>query len=127
MKIDQNEFLAKAKEINDSIFGPKRDKKVKLLDAAKIQANESAKFALEKAFSAPWLSAAMRNAFLEVLREQKDAINVLLVSGDQKQKSIEIIKPIFGQKSGDFIDNFQKAFKAMEAELQADMKTLRAG
>ncbi|HLC93264.1 MAG TPA: hypothetical protein VJH23_06180 [archaeon] len=122
MQVSQEEYESKAKEINDSIFGADRKKKLKLMEKAKFQVDASAKFALEKALQMKGISQTERNAFISLLKEQKDAINILFVSGEQKEKSVDMLKPIFGYKGSDFIDTFQDVFKKLQVEVQLDMK-----
>ena len=122
MKIPQEEYEKAAKEINDAIFGADRKKKLKFMDSVKLQINAGVKFALEKALSSKAISQTGRNAFVELLREQKDAINILMVDPSMKQKSAEMLKPIFGHKALEFIDNFQDIFGKVQSEVQLDLK-----
>ena len=127
MKATQQECEAKAAEINDDIFGSDRKRKLKLMETVKMQVDASAKFALEKALSMNGISAAERTAFVELLREQKDAINLLLVDASLRQKSAEMLKPIFGYKSAEFIGAFQDAFRKIQSEVKLDMQRGRSG
>ncbi|HLC79150.1 MAG TPA: hypothetical protein VJG83_01850 [archaeon] len=122
MQISSEELVQKARQINDSIYGTERKNKVEIADVIKIHVTEGAKFALEKALGAKGVSLAERSAFVAVLKEQKDAVNILLVGNDQKQKAIDMLKPIFGYKSEEFIDNFQTVFKKIEQEIESDRK-----
>ena len=122
MQISSEELVQKARQINDSIYGTESKNKVEIADVIKIHVTEGAKFALEKALGAKGVSLAERSAFVAVLKEQKDAVNILLVGNDQKQKAIDMLKPIFGYKSEEFIDNFQTVFKKIEQEIESDRK-----
>ncbi len=126
MTVSQEELEAKAREINDAVLGPDRKESVKLLDAVKKRADLGAKFALEKALNSRGISEAGKKAFVELLREQKDAINILLVSAGQKQKAIEMLKPIFGYKSKEFLENFQDIFKKLQVEISLDLQKQEA-
>lgn len=126
MQLSVQELEAKARQINDEVFGPDHKRKRNMGDAVKEQVNACAKFALEKALSMNGISGAERSAFLAVLKEQKDAINLLLVSDGQKEKAAAMLKPIFGYKSGEFIDAFQSAFRQLHNEVQFDMKRKNA-
>ena len=122
MQISREELELVAREINDSIYGHDRERKRKILEAAKEQVDSAVKFALQKALSIHSVSPTARKAFVELLKEQKDAINLLLVGENTKQKAAEMLKPIFGYKGGEFIAAFQDAFKKLQAEIQLDMK-----
>ncbi len=122
MQIPLEEYEAKAKEINDSIFGSDRKKRLPALKAIKPQVDAAAKFALEKALMMKGISEAERRAFVSLLREQKDAINLLMVGGQNKRKAAEMLAPIFGYKGKDFIETFQGIFKKLQAEIQLDTR-----
>ena len=127
MQIAREEFEAKAKEINDSILGEGRRAKPALMKLVKAQVDASAKFALGKALMMNGISEAERQAFIGLLKEQKDAINLLMVDGSQKAKSAEMLSPIFGYKAKDFIGTFQDIFRKLQAEIQLDMRAPPAG
>ncbi len=127
MDISREELEKRAKEINDSVFGPDRKQKRKLMDALKEQVNASAKFALGKALSIPGVSPTARAAFLAVLKEQKDAVNILMLPREKQEKAVDMLKPIFGQKSAAFVQAFREAFTQIQSEIQHDRKSLEAG
>lgn len=122
MNVLQEELESKAREINNLVFGRDRKRRRQALEYVKEQADAGAKFALEKALMISGISPTARDAFVGLLREEKDAINILFVSQGLKPKSVELLKPIFGYKSGEFLDAFQDAFKKLQVEIALDMK-----
>ena len=117
------ELEAKAREINEAIYGPDRSRKRKLMEAAKEQADLSAKFALQKALSVHGISDSSKKAFVELLKERRDAVNILFASSQsEKQKATEMLKPIFGYKGMEFIEGFQSAFRQLQSEIEFEKK-----
>jgi hypothetical protein len=109
------DFEKKAKEIKSKIFS-----NVENLDiekSIKEITNESMRYALQHVLSKQWVSATQKKAFLEILKEQKDAINLLFFTGENKGKAIQILKPLFGNNSKKFINEFQNTFDKMQREL----------
>ncbi len=120
MQSSSGELAAKAKQINDSIYGPGRDVNPNSLVAIKVQLDESAKFAMQKTLGAQWISPSERDSFLEVLKSSPDAVNLFIVNDDQRPKSVEMIKPIFGYKSAKVLDLFRDSFNALQQAIEKD-------
>ncbi|PIN85548.1 MAG: hypothetical protein COV47_01585 [Candidatus Diapherotrites archaeon CG11_big_fil_rev_8_21_14_0_20_37_9] len=120
------ELSKKAKEINDNVFGRTRKKKRIMADSVKESINECAKFALEKTLKLPEIRVESRVAFIELLRDQPDMINILLVSDKMKPKAIEMLKPLFGEKSDFFIAEFLDSFSKIHAEVNSERQNFHA-
>ena len=126
MIVTNEELEKKAKEINDKYFGRTRKKKVQMNVVIKAQINDCVKFALEKALQTQGLQESSKKAFVELLEEQKDAINLLLVSKEKEQKSIEMLKPLFEDKTTEFLQNFREVFSRLQNELNEEKKNFNA-
>ncbi|MCR4368544.1 MAG: hypothetical protein NUV67_01410 [archaeon] len=116
----------KAKQINDQIYGRTRKKKTPLDKALKMQVNESARFALGEALKKTELPRDGKKGFVELLREQPDAINLLLVKEGAEKKSIEMLSPLLGEKTSEFIHNFRVSFNALQKEIAFDRQNFSA-
>ncbi|VVC00648.1 Uncharacterised protein [uncultured archaeon] len=127
MGISKHELAAKAKEINDLIFGVDRKMPRKAMDALKQQADESARYALQKAFSMKGVPESEKRAFIEVLKEKPDAINILMVAKEDQQKSVEMIRPIFGARSSIIIGTFRHAYEQLQEAIREDRERYKAG
>ncbi len=125
MPLSATELSSKAKEINDRIFGPTREAKPDPLSALKVQLDESAKFAMQKALSEHWVSPSERDSFLAVLKERPDAVNLFIVGDDLMHKSIEMLMPIFGYKSARLLGAFRESFNALQEALKQDRQAAR--
>lgn len=125
MHLSSEELARKAKEINDVIFGVERKSTLTAISAIKMQLDESAKFALQKALSQNWVSPTEKNALVEVIKERPDAINIFIVPEPQQEKSVEMLKPIFGYKSGKVLEVFHEAFNALQEAIENDRRTYR--
>lgn len=126
MGIASEELEARAREINDTVFGKDRKLKKNPIYFVKEQSDLCAKFALEKALSMHGISDASKIAFIGLLKEQPDAINLLFADSANKEKAIVMLKPIFGQNAGPFIDAFQTDFGKILKAAQEEMKRLGA-
>lgn len=112
----------KAKEINDRVFGADRKSSVQIEEGLKQQVNENMRYSLNLALHEQWVSEPQRRAFVDVLKEQKDAIDILFTPKKDKTRAIQIIKPLFGAKSGKFLETFQSHFDRMQKELVKDLE-----
>ncbi|HZX20187.1 MAG TPA: hypothetical protein VFF13_04185 [archaeon] len=126
-KISRNELLKAAKSINDKIFGRTRKKKVPLNEALKEQINLSAKFALEKTLKYTDVSDMQKRMFVEIIDEQPDAINLLFAGEKSKQQAVEMLTPLFGEKTSELLDYFKETFNALQTEIHLDKKAFVAG
>jgi len=126
MIVTNEELEKKAKELNDKYFGRTRKKKVQIEPTIKAQINDCIKFALEKALKTSGLQESSKKAFVELLKEQKDAINLLLVPEEQEQKSIELLKPLFEDNTKEFLHNFREVFSRIQNELNEEKKNFAA-
>jgi len=117
MPTDQGGIGEKAREISKKVFGRTGKKKRAFKDALKEQVDLSAKFALEKALETDGLSMESKRAFVELLKEEKGAISLLMVSKEEEPKAVEMLRPLFGEKSGEFISNFRGAFNRLQEEI----------
>jgi len=126
MIVTNEELEKKAKELNNKYFGRTRKKKVQIEPTIKAQINDCIKFALEKALKTKGLQESSKKAFVELLEEQKDAINLLLVPEGQEQKSIELLKPLFEDKTKEFLHNFREVFSRIQNELNEEKKNFAA-
>ena len=120
MEASASELSGMAREINNRIFGQGRTLRPDALIALKMQLDESAKFALQKTLSSQWISPSERESFLEVLKEQPDAVNLFIVGDAERHRSIEMIKPIFGYKSAKVLDLFRDSFNALQEAIEKD-------
>ena len=120
VSVSREDLEKKAREINNMIFGVDRSKKVKLAEAFNIQADLGTKFALENAFLLRGISDQGKKGFVEILKEQKDAVNLLFAKNEHKEKAISMLKPLFGYKSKEFIETFQDIFERLQKEIEAD-------
>jgi hypothetical protein len=115
-----SEFEKKAKEIKSKIFPNIENFGIE--KTIQEITNESMRYALQNVLSKQWVSATQKKALLEILKEQKDAINLLFFTGENKGKAIQILKPLFGNNSKKFIDEFQKSFDKMQRELLSSLE-----
>jgi len=126
MIVTNEELERKAKELNDKYFGRTRKKKIQIEPTIKAQINDCVKFALEKALKTPGLQDSSKKAFVELLEEQKDAINLLLVPEEKEQKSIEMLKPLFEDQTKEFLHTFREIFSRLQNELNEEKKNFNA-
>ncbi|MCH7902293.1 hypothetical protein IIC68_00915 [archaeon] len=124
--ISREEFSSKAKEINAKIFGRTGKKKRKFKEVLKEQVDEAAKFALEKAFLIDGLSPQSKKAFLEILQEQTDAINILFAEGKGESKAVEMLEPLFKEKTKEFIQTFKNTFNQLQLEINSQKEKYSA-
>src|SRR3989344_2634965 len=117
VSVSREELEARASEIGRKVSARRAAGKSGFLELVKEEVDESAKFALEKALSMKGISPAQRKAFVELLREEKDIVNLLLVGDKSKAKAAEMLKPLLGFKAGEFIESFQKVFIEIQREL----------
>lgn len=114
------EFDAKAKEIRAKVLSSTPNR-ANPANAIREFTNESMRYALNMCLGKTWVSTSQKNALLAVFKEQKDAINMLFFTGKDKDKAIQMLKPLFGNNSKKFIDEFQKNFDKMQRELLAGL------
>ncbi len=126
VKVSREELIEKAKAINTKIFGRTMKKKVKLGKALQMQVQESIKFALDKAFQVEGIPKSAKKGFLELLKEQKGAINILLINDDYKGMAIQMLQPMFGEKSEEFVETFLETFRGLQNEINLGKKSFSA-
>ena len=108
-----------AREINDAVFGKARKIRKNPVQAVKEQSDLCAKHALAKALSLQGISGSGKKAFVELLKEQPDAVNILFASAANMQKAAELLKPMFGKNAAAFIGEFQTEFnEIMQAAME---------
>jgi len=127
MQVPREELEKKSKEINDSIFGRTRKKKVVFDEAVRKQVDASVKFALGKALQTTGIPEAQKKAFVSLLKEEPMSINLLLVKKEEEQKAIEMLAPLFGEKTKEFLENFQLVFNQLQEEIEFDRQQFTAG
>ncbi|MEK6958327.1 MAG: hypothetical protein AABW99_05105 [archaeon] len=127
VSVSAADLRKKAREINDSIFGGDRKGKVALNLAIKKSVEASALFALEKTLSKTRVSEGAKSSFVDIIRGQPDAINLLFASEQNKAQAIEMLKPLFGYKTKQLLGDFQKIFLDLQREIQEEKKVFRAG
>lgn len=125
-EVSREELALKAKEINDKLFGRTRKKKSSFQKALNEQVNASTKFALEKSLKLVEVPKSSKKAFVELLKEQNDAINLLFVGEKEEAKVVEMLKPLFGEKSRDFIRSFRDVFNKLQSEIELDKQKFQA-
>ena len=81
---------------------------------------------MEKALSIKGISNSSKNNFIELLAEQPDAINLLLVSKENQEKPVEMLSPLFGEKTIEFIETFRNIFNKLQVEINANKKRANA-
>ena len=126
MIVSREEIKKKASGINELVFGRTRRKKVKLADALKLQVEESIRYSIEKALQTDGISPESKKAFVELLKEEKGMVNVLLAGAKEKEKAVRMLEPLFGEKSGEFMNNFQEIFNALQEEMVIEKKRYTA-
>jgi len=124
--VSREELTQKAREINGKIFGRTRKKKVKFEDALKIQVNESAKFALKKALSIDGIASEAKKSFIEIIKADKESINVFMVKDDDLGQAIGMIKPLFGDNSKSIVETFREVFSQLQEEISLDKEKFSA-
>jgi len=122
VSVSRKELEEKASEIGRKVSARRASGAAKPLEIIKEEVDESAKFALEKALSMKGISETQRSAFIELLKEEKGLVNILLVSDKSKAKAAEMLKPLLGFKAEEFIDSFQKVFIEIQRELHGRKK-----
>ncbi len=123
--MNNEELESRAKVINDAIYGRTRKKKVSVSEAVNQHIRESMRFGLEKAFSIEGITKESAEALVQILGEENGSANILFAK-ENKSKAIEMITPLFGVKSSEFLETFQNSFEALQKALEQDAKTLSA-
>jgi len=124
--ISSEELSSKAKEINAKIFGRTGKKKRKFKEVLKEQVDEAARFALEKALLINGIPPESKKAFLEILLEQHDAIIILFADGKQESQAIEMLEPLFKEKTKKFLQTFKNTFNQLQNEINSQKEKYSA-
>ncbi|MFH1391919.1 MAG: hypothetical protein ABIH20_06410 [Candidatus Diapherotrites archaeon] len=125
-EISREELSKKAKSINDAIFGRTRKKKIRFDAVLKLQINESAKFALEKALSVDGIALQAKASFIDIIKDQSESINVFLVKDEELGQAIGMLKPLFGEKSKEVLETFREVFNRLQEEINLDKEKFAA-